>query len=194
MPRLGVESLSAIMVNPHFVQLVVPERGFGLELDAMVQFCLEHGEEFRIGCFREIDRRTCRRFGLCVERRLRSGASNHRQSREWRTANKLAFAGVGFCVRLNSCDGPIRGTVKLKNQNCCGRLIRPECAGIRWHRRFPFRTFDTEQRQKQSWPGAAPATETRATMVSTMRALRTICVCAMCAPGDQRKSQDGQSG
>jgi hypothetical protein len=59
MPRLSVESLSAIMVNPHFVQLVVPERGFGLELDAMVQFCLEHGEEFRIGCFREIDRRNC---------------------------------------------------------------------------------------------------------------------------------------
>lgn len=49
----------AIIAGPYFVQLHVPERGFGNELDAMVQFCLEHGEEFRIGCFRQIDRRDC---------------------------------------------------------------------------------------------------------------------------------------
>ena len=59
MPSLNGETPSAIIANPHFVQLNVPERGFGNELDAMVQFCLEHGEEFRIGCFREIDRRDC---------------------------------------------------------------------------------------------------------------------------------------
>jgi hypothetical protein len=59
MPGLNGEIPSAIIVNPHFVQLYVPERGFGSELDAMVQFCLEHGEEFRIGCFRENDRRNC---------------------------------------------------------------------------------------------------------------------------------------
>ena len=43
---------SAFFVDPHFVELSVPEVGFDEELDAMVQFCLEHGEEFRIGCFR----------------------------------------------------------------------------------------------------------------------------------------------
>ncbi|MCK1511254.1 hypothetical protein IVB22_01440 [Bradyrhizobium sp. 190] len=59
MPGLNGGRPSAITVYPHFVQLNVPERGFGSELDAMVQFCLEHGEEFRIGCFREIDRRDC---------------------------------------------------------------------------------------------------------------------------------------
>jgi hypothetical protein len=59
MPSLGGETLSAIIANPHFVQLIVPARGFGNELDAMVQFCLEHSEEFRIGCFQENDRRNC---------------------------------------------------------------------------------------------------------------------------------------
>ena len=59
MPGLNGEKPSAIIVYQHFVQLNVPERGFGNELDAMVQFCLEHGEEFRIGCFREIDQRDC---------------------------------------------------------------------------------------------------------------------------------------
>ncbi len=59
MASLSVEPFSAIMVSPHLVQLVVPERGFGTELDVMVQFCLEHGEEFRIGCIREIDQRNC---------------------------------------------------------------------------------------------------------------------------------------
>ena len=59
MSRLKGELPSAIIVNPHVVQLNVPERGFGNELDAMVQFCLEHSEEFRVGCFRQIDRRDC---------------------------------------------------------------------------------------------------------------------------------------
>ena len=59
MPGLNREASSAIITNPHFVQLNVPERGFGNELDAMVQFCLDHGEEFRIGCFRENEGRDC---------------------------------------------------------------------------------------------------------------------------------------
>lgn len=53
------ESASAFIANPHFVQLSVPERGFGNELDAMVQFFMEHGEELRMGCFRREDRRGC---------------------------------------------------------------------------------------------------------------------------------------
>jgi hypothetical protein len=59
MPGLNGGDSSAIITNPHFVQLNVPERGFGNELDAMVQFCLDHGEEFRIGCFRENEGRDC---------------------------------------------------------------------------------------------------------------------------------------
>ena len=59
MPGLNRKTSSAIISNPHLVQLDVPERGFGRELDAMVQFCLEHGEEFRIGCFREREGRDC---------------------------------------------------------------------------------------------------------------------------------------
>lgn len=59
MPGLNRKASSAIIANPHFVQLNVPERGFGNQLDAMVQFCLEHGEEFRIGCFRESEGRDC---------------------------------------------------------------------------------------------------------------------------------------
>ena len=59
MPGLNSKTASAIKANLHFVQLNVPERGFGNELDAMVQFCLEHGEEFRIGCFRESEGRDC---------------------------------------------------------------------------------------------------------------------------------------
>jgi hypothetical protein len=59
MPGLKGETFSAIIANLHFVQLNVPERGFGSELDAMVEFCLEHGEEFRIGCFRESEGRDC---------------------------------------------------------------------------------------------------------------------------------------
>jgi len=56
MPCLTGEIPSAFIADPHFVELSVPERGFGNELDAMVQFYLEHGEELRIGCFRT-DRR-----------------------------------------------------------------------------------------------------------------------------------------
>ena len=47
---------SASVTNSHFVRLRVPDPGFGSDLDAMVQFYLEHGEELRIGCFRT-DRR-----------------------------------------------------------------------------------------------------------------------------------------
>ena len=54
------ETTSAVIAGPHFVQLPVPERGFGNELDAMVEFILEHGEELRIGCLkREDDHRDC---------------------------------------------------------------------------------------------------------------------------------------
>ena len=59
MPNLTGKTPLAFIVDPYFVQLGVPELGFGCELDAMVEFCLEHGEEFRIGCFREIDQRDC---------------------------------------------------------------------------------------------------------------------------------------
>ena len=41
--------------NPRLAHLGI----FCKDLDAMVEFCLEHGEEFRIGCFREIDQRDC---------------------------------------------------------------------------------------------------------------------------------------
>lgn len=55
----------AVSVDPLFVQLSVPENGFGSELDAMAQFILERGEELRIGCFRsEVDRRQCAVFGF----------------------------------------------------------------------------------------------------------------------------------
>ena len=59
MPGLNRKTSSVIMPNPHLVQLNVPERGFGNKLDAMVQFCLEHGEEFRIECFRESEGQDC---------------------------------------------------------------------------------------------------------------------------------------
>ena len=59
MPTPNGEISLTLIANPHFVQLNVPERGFGDELDVMVQFCLEHGEEFRIGCFRECEGRDC---------------------------------------------------------------------------------------------------------------------------------------
>jgi hypothetical protein len=56
MPWLTGEIPAAFITDPYFVELSVPERGFGNELDAMVQFYLEYGEELRIGCFRT-DRR-----------------------------------------------------------------------------------------------------------------------------------------
>ena len=52
MPCLTGNIPSDFIVDPHFVELSVPEHGFGERLNAMVQFCLEHGEELRIGCFR----------------------------------------------------------------------------------------------------------------------------------------------
>jgi hypothetical protein len=49
---------SSLDGNLQFVRLSVPEHGFGSELDAMVQFCLERGEELRTGCFRtKVDQR-----------------------------------------------------------------------------------------------------------------------------------------
>jgi len=42
---------SAFIVDPVFVQLRVPERGLGTELDAMAQFFRERREELRYGCF-----------------------------------------------------------------------------------------------------------------------------------------------
>jgi hypothetical protein len=51
MPCLTGEIPSAFIVDPVFVQLRVPERGFGTELDAMAQFFRERGEELRSGCF-----------------------------------------------------------------------------------------------------------------------------------------------
>jgi hypothetical protein len=38
--------------NLQLVRLSVPEHGFGSDLDTMVQFCLQRGEELRTGCFR----------------------------------------------------------------------------------------------------------------------------------------------
>jgi hypothetical protein len=52
MPFLNGEIAPTIFANPHCVRLSVPELGFGDDLDAMVQFCLERGEELRTGCFR----------------------------------------------------------------------------------------------------------------------------------------------
>jgi hypothetical protein len=52
MPSLTGNIPSDFIVDPHFVELSVPENGFGERLNGMVQFCLEHGEELRIGCFR----------------------------------------------------------------------------------------------------------------------------------------------
>jgi len=43
---------SASVTNSYFVRLSVPELGFGSDLDAMVQFCLQCGEKLRTGCIR----------------------------------------------------------------------------------------------------------------------------------------------
>jgi hypothetical protein len=51
MSCLNGEIASTNFGNPQFVRLSVPELGFGSALDAMVQFCLERGEELRTGCF-----------------------------------------------------------------------------------------------------------------------------------------------
>lgn len=52
MSGLNGATASAGVRNSHFVRLSVPGRGFGSDLDAMVQFCLERGEELRTGCIR----------------------------------------------------------------------------------------------------------------------------------------------
>jgi hypothetical protein len=51
MPCLNGEIAPTIFANPHCVRLSVPELGFGDDLDATVQFCLERGQELRTGCF-----------------------------------------------------------------------------------------------------------------------------------------------
>lgn len=52
MSCLNGEIASTNFGKPQFVRLTVPELGFGSDLDAMVQFCQERGEELRTGCFR----------------------------------------------------------------------------------------------------------------------------------------------
>ena len=42
-------AVSTSFVKPHYVRLSVPELGFGSELDAIVQFHLERGEELHTG-------------------------------------------------------------------------------------------------------------------------------------------------
>jgi hypothetical protein len=46
----GVGSTS--FAKPLYVRLSVPEFGFGNELEAIVQYYLERGEELRTGCLR----------------------------------------------------------------------------------------------------------------------------------------------
>jgi len=48
MPCLNGKRPSAFIVDPHFDELSARAR-FGEELNAMVQFCLEHGEELATG-------------------------------------------------------------------------------------------------------------------------------------------------
>ena len=52
MPCLNGEIAPTIFANPHCVRLSVPDLGFGDDLDAMVQFCWERGEELRTGYLR----------------------------------------------------------------------------------------------------------------------------------------------
>jgi len=52
MPGLNGGGGPTNFVKPLYVRLSVPERGFGPELDAIVQFHLERGEEMRTGCLR----------------------------------------------------------------------------------------------------------------------------------------------
>jgi hypothetical protein len=46
------EMVSPIFAGSHCVGVNVPELGFGSDLDAMIQFCWEHGEELRAGYLR----------------------------------------------------------------------------------------------------------------------------------------------
>lgn len=43
---------SRMVVNAHHVRLSVPERGFGDDMDEMVEFCLKRSERLRAGCLR----------------------------------------------------------------------------------------------------------------------------------------------
>jgi len=52
MSGLNGSSVSPSVRNSHFVRLRVPELGFGSDLDAMVQFCLQCGEKLRTGSIR----------------------------------------------------------------------------------------------------------------------------------------------
>jgi len=52
MSSLNGSTVSASVKILHYVRLSVPELGFGSDLDAMVQFCLERGEVLRTGCIR----------------------------------------------------------------------------------------------------------------------------------------------
>lgn len=48
----GMNGSSVGVKNSHFVRLKVPELGFGSDMDAMVQFCLQCGEKLRTGSIR----------------------------------------------------------------------------------------------------------------------------------------------
>jgi hypothetical protein len=52
MPGLNGGMVYTRFAKPLYVRLSVPELGFGNELDAIVQFHLERGEELRTGCLR----------------------------------------------------------------------------------------------------------------------------------------------
>ena len=52
MPRLNGGVVFTRFAKPLYVRLSLPEPGFGNELDAIVQFHLERGEELRSGCLR----------------------------------------------------------------------------------------------------------------------------------------------
>lgn len=48
----GLNAVAVSVRKSHFVRLSVPELGFGNDLDAMVQCCLQCGEKLRTGCIR----------------------------------------------------------------------------------------------------------------------------------------------
>jgi len=48
----GLNGSRVSVRTSHFVRLRVPELGFGSDLDAMVQFCLQCGEKLRTGSIR----------------------------------------------------------------------------------------------------------------------------------------------
>jgi hypothetical protein len=54
MSCLNGKAVPTILATPRYVRLGVPELGFGTELDAMVPFCRERGEELRNRYFRTI--------------------------------------------------------------------------------------------------------------------------------------------